>query len=78
MYFGCRSMVNKDMIILQSCANLEKCVRHPCGETQPPSDDINQVMDIKAEEVTDREEEEVPVPVMFPKIKAEAEVSLCL
>jgi hypothetical protein len=32
-------------------------------------------MNIKVEEVSDPEEEQVPVPITFPKIKAEPEVN---
>jgi hypothetical protein len=32
-------------------------------------------MNVKAEEVSDAEEEEDPVPITFPEIKAEPEVS---
>jgi hypothetical protein len=41
----------------------------------PTSDDANQAKNIKSEEVSDTEGEEDPVPMTFPKIKAEAEVS---
>lgn len=71
----CTSMVDNDMMVLQKYANLEKGVRGRCGETYPTSDDADQVMDIKAEEVTDREEEQVPVAATCPAIKTEAEVS---
>jgi hypothetical protein len=47
----------------------------PYGETYPTSDDATQAKNIKAEEVSDAEEEEDPVPMTFTKIKAEAEVS---
>jgi hypothetical protein len=68
-------MVDKDMMVLQKYANLEKGVRGRCGETYPTCDGADQVMDMKAEEVTDREEEQVPTTATFPTIKAEAEVS---
>jgi hypothetical protein len=41
----------------------------------PIYDDANQAKNIKAEEVSDAEEEEDPVPLPFLKIKSEAEVS---
>jgi hypothetical protein len=68
-------MIDKDMMVLQIYTNLEEFVPGPCGETYPTSDDANQTMNIKAEEVSDAEEEEGPVPITFPKIKAEPEVS---
>jgi hypothetical protein len=68
-------MINKDVMVLQNYTNLEKVVLSPCGETYPVSDDADQAMNIKAEEVSDIDEEEDPVPVTFPKIKAEPEVS---
>jgi hypothetical protein len=46
----------------------------PHGETYPAPHDANQAVNIK---VSDAEEEEDPVPITFPKIKAEPEVS-CL
>jgi hypothetical protein len=56
-------------------------VQRPCGETYPTSDDANKAKNIKAEAVSDAEEEEDPVPITFPKIKTEPEVScmsICL
>jgi hypothetical protein len=41
----------------------------------PASHDASQAMNIKAEEVSDVEVEEVPVAITFPEIKAEPEVS---
>jgi hypothetical protein len=40
----------------------------PYGETS------DQAMKVKAEEVSDAEEEENPVPITFPEIKGESEV----
>jgi hypothetical protein len=37
--------------------------------------DTTQAINIKVEEVSDAEEEAGPVPIPFPKIKAEPEVS---
>jgi hypothetical protein len=42
---------------------------------KPTSHDANQAMNIKAEEVSDAEEEEDPMSVTFQEIKAEPEVS---
>jgi hypothetical protein len=47
----------------------------PNGETYPASHDENQAMNVKAEEVSDVEVAEDPVPITFPEIKAESEVS---
>jgi hypothetical protein len=61
------------MMVLQNCKNLEEEVQGSFGET---SCDADQAMNIKAEEISDAEEEEVdPVPISFLKIKAEPEVS---
>jgi hypothetical protein len=47
----------------------------PYGETYPAYHDGSQAMNVKAEEVSDAEEEEDPVPITFPEIKAEPQVS---
>jgi hypothetical protein len=47
----------------------------PYGETYPASHDANQAMNIKVKEGSDAEEEDDPVPITFPEIKAEPEVS---
>jgi hypothetical protein len=41
------------------------------GETNPTFWDASHAINIKVEEVSDAEEEEDPVPISFPKIKAE-------
>jgi hypothetical protein len=46
----------------------------PCGEPNPTSRVGSQVINIKVEEVSGTEEEEGPVPISFPKIKAEPQV----
>jgi hypothetical protein len=61
------------VIVLQKCTNLEEVVPGPCGEMHTTSDDANHSMNIKAEEVSDVEED--PEPTTFPEIKAEPEVS---
>jgi hypothetical protein len=63
------------MIVLQNYTNLEEVVPGPCGETYLVSHDADQVKNIKAEEGSDVDEEEDPVPITFPKIKVEPEVS---
>jgi hypothetical protein len=49
-------------------------LRDPCGETNPVSGDASQAINVKAEVVSDSEEEEGPVPITFPEINAEPEV----
>jgi hypothetical protein len=46
----------------------------PYGVTYPASHDENNAVNVKAEEVSDAEEEEDPL-LTFPEIKAESEVS---
>jgi hypothetical protein len=45
----------------------------PWGEMNPTSGDASQAINIKVE-VSDAEEEEGPVPITFPEIKAEPKV----
>ena len=59
---------------LQNC-NSENILVGPYGETYPASHDATQAMNIKAEKVSDSQEEVDPVPITFQKIKAEPEVS---
>jgi hypothetical protein len=54
---------------LQNSTDSENILVGPYGETS------DQAMNVKAEEVSDAEEEEDPVPITFPEIKAELEVS---
>jgi hypothetical protein len=68
-------MINKDIMVLQNYTNVEKAVLSPCGETYPTSDDASQAKNIKAEEASDTEEEEDPLPMTFTEIKTETEVS---
>jgi hypothetical protein len=66
------------MVVLQNCINLPKVVPSSYSETSlTSSHDDNQVIDIKAEDVTDiqEEEEEDPLLITSPVIKAENEVS---
>jgi hypothetical protein len=60
---------------LQDYTNSENVSVCPYGETYPAPHDANQAMNIKAEAVSDAEEEEDPVQITFPEIKAEPEVS---
>jgi hypothetical protein len=55
---------------------LQKYLSGLCSDTCPsPSPDGNGGINIKTEEVSDVKEEEDPVPISFPVIKAEREVS---
>jgi hypothetical protein len=56
-------------LFLQNSTNSENVLVGACGETS------DQAMNVKAEVVSDAEEEEVPVAITFPEIKAEPEVS---
>jgi hypothetical protein len=47
----------------------------PHGETYPASHDAKQVMNVKVKGGLDVEVEDNPVPITFPEIKAEPEVS---
>jgi hypothetical protein len=68
-------LIDEDIVALQNCTNLEKVVLGPCGGAYQTCHDASQAMKMKAEKMSDAEEEEVPVPIAFPKIKAEPEVS---
>jgi hypothetical protein len=62
-------------VVLQNLADLEKG-QGLCSEICPASShDAYEAVSIKAEESSDVEEEEYPVPITFPRIKAEPEVS---
>jgi hypothetical protein len=63
------------LVVLQNPPNFEK-VRGPHSEICPASShDAYPAVSIKAEEFSDAEEEEYPVPLTFVAIKAEPEVS---
>jgi hypothetical protein len=62
-------------MVLQTYTNVKKEVWGPFGETFLEFCDTAQAMNIKADEISDVDEEEDPVPITFPKIKAEPEVS---
>jgi hypothetical protein len=71
-------MIDKDMMVLQDSTIIKKEEWGPFGEMYPTSDDADESKNIKAEEVSDVDEEEDPVAITFPKIKAEPEVSCIL
>jgi hypothetical protein len=68
-------MIDKGMMVLQSYTNSENILMGPYGETYPACHDANQAMNVKAEEVSDVEEEVHPLPIAIQEIKAEPEVS---
>jgi hypothetical protein len=69
-------MTDYGVVVLQNCTDVEKGVPGFCSGTCPTSSsDINQGIGIKAEEVSDGEVKDVPVPIEFQATKAELEVS---
>jgi hypothetical protein len=68
-------MIDKDIMVLQNSTKVKKEEWDPFVETYPTSDDVEEAKNVKAEEGSDVDEEEDPVPITFPKIKAEPEVS---
>ncbi|XP_023711818.1 uncharacterized protein LOC111866790 isoform X2 [Cryptotermes secundus] len=56
-----------------SCTNSENTLAGPYGETYPACHDANEVMNIKAEEVVDSEEDADHLPITLQKIKAKTE-----
>jgi hypothetical protein len=65
---------------LQNCTKVKKEEWDPFGEPYPTSDDAKDANNRKAEELSDVYEEEDPLAITFPKMKAEPEVrciSLC-
>jgi hypothetical protein len=62
-------------MVLQNCTNSESILVDSYGETCPTSHDADQAMNLKAKAASDAEEEEDPVRVTFPEMKAEPEVS---
>jgi hypothetical protein len=68
-------MTDKYLMVLQNCTNLDKILVGPYGEIYPASDDAKQAMNIKAEEVSDPQEEVDPLQITVQEIKAEPEVS---
>jgi hypothetical protein len=69
-------MIDKGMVVLQNCIDLQKVIPDSYSETCLTSPhDGSQVINIKVEDVTDIQDEEDPLQVTFPEIKAEHEVS---
>jgi hypothetical protein len=63
-------MIDKGTMVLQICTDFLKVEPSSIGHMCPTSHDEDHVIDIKVEED--------PIPVTFPGIKPETEVSLCL
>jgi hypothetical protein len=68
-------MTDKDLMVLQSFINSENILVGPYGEAYPACHDGDQAVNIKAEEVSDTEEEVDPVQITIQEMKAEPEVS---
>jgi hypothetical protein len=68
-------MIDRHKFVLQSYTYSENVLVSPHGETYPACHNGNQAMNRKAEEVSYAEEKQDPVPITFPEIKAEPEVS---
>jgi hypothetical protein len=70
------AVTNTTTVVLQTCLDLEKDLPDFWSVTSPTSShDANKFINTKSEEVSDVEEEEDPVPISFPQIKGEHEVS---
>jgi hypothetical protein len=62
------------MMVLKNYTDFGNAVPGPCAETCT-SHDATQAMNIKSEVVSDADEEEDPLLITLPEIKAEPEVS---
>jgi hypothetical protein len=74
-------MADKCMVVLQYCMDLQKHVPGPCSETYLKSSlAVNQAMNKKVKDVSDIQEEgEDPVPIPYPAVSTELEVScMCI
>ena len=77
----CSKCHNSDeMVVLQNCMDTLQSEPGPCSGTCPmSSDNVNQGVGIKVEEVSDMKVEENPEPTTSPLIKTEPAVScLCV
>lgn len=70
-------MADKCTVVLQNCVDLQKHVPGPSSETYLKSSlAVNQAMNRKVEDVSDiQAEEEGPVPVPYPAVNPELEMS---
>jgi hypothetical protein len=71
---GCTAMIHKNMMVLQNHMKTEENVLDAYGQAYPAYNE-KQAMNIKEEELSDIEVEEDPLPITFPEIKREPEVS---
>jgi hypothetical protein len=62
-------------MVLQNSTNAETVLVGPCGETYAASHDANQAVNVKAEEVSDVQEEADPMGITIQEMKGEPEVS---
>jgi hypothetical protein len=62
-------------MVLQNSRNSEKVLVCPYGEVFPGSHDASQATYIKTEEVSDAQEDAIPMQIMVQEMKAEPEVS---
>jgi hypothetical protein len=62
-------------MVLQNSTNSKNVLVGPYGETYPASHDANQAMNIKAEEVSDAQEDADSLQITVQEMKSEPEVS---
>jgi hypothetical protein len=72
--WGCTYISEKDVMVLQNYTNSENILMGPYDEPYPAIHDAMQAVIIKAEEVSDAEEDADPVQITIQEIKAESEV----
>jgi hypothetical protein len=68
-------LLRKMWWFLQNCTDSENIVVDPYSAMYPASHDADQAMNVKLKEGSDVEVEDDPVPISFPEIKAEPELS---
>jgi hypothetical protein len=68
-------MIDKAMMVSQNCTKSETILVDPYGETYTAFHNVAQALTIKAEEISDTEEEEDSVPKPVQEMKTEPEVS---
>jgi hypothetical protein len=77
--FSCNAdsigMIHISMVVLQKCTDILKDEPGLCSETCLTAHDGNQAIDVKFQKGSDIEEEDDPVAITFPALKAEQEVS---
>jgi hypothetical protein len=68
-------MIHISMVVLQISTDIAKDEPGLCSETCLTAHDGNQVIDVKFQKGSDVEEDDDPVAITFPALKAECEVS---